>query len=296
MWTLNLNKKRIVACLIVSILVGGLYYGIFIEPYDVMVKKVTIRDDLLYKAWHGLKILQLSDLHITNIGKRERKVRHLVSRLDPDLICVTGDLAQWDSSNSKVIQFLNSLKAKYGVYVILGDSDMSTGSQRCFFCHKSGNIHGLRRKPVFLRNSLVQVQIKNGRHIEIIGIAPDLNKEEFPVFWKGIEMSFDNYTPVLVLSHFSSLWNLVPEDEHLLWLSGDTHGGQVALPRFLWPLVYRGKDYEHLKGLFSSGEGKWLYVNQGIGTTRHLPVRIGVPPEITLFSFAPKIKRGSSGT
>ena len=269
-----------------------LLYGSVIEPNRVIVKNVTIEDDALFDSWGGITILQLSDLHITRIGEREKAVIRKVAAVSPDVVCITGDLAQWDCSTSEATRFLKALKACYGVFVVLGDSDMSTGRLRCFFCHQDGNIHSFRKAPTFLRNNQIMLKIKNGKILRLVGISPDLKEGEFYAFWNNIVKSNLRYDPILVLSHFSSLWKLVPNAEHVLWLSGDTHGGQVWLPQFLWPLVFRGKDYEHLRGLFHSGKGKWLYVNQGLGTTREFPLRIGVPPEITVITFRPgKIKR-----
>ncbi len=262
-------------------------YGLFVEPNHVVLKKVTIKDDVLFRAWGRVKILQLSDLHITRLGKREEDVIQKIAAIYPDIVCVTGDLAQWGSSYSEVVRFLKAIKSRYGVYVVLGDSDMSTGRVRCFFCHQAGSIHLIRKHPVFLRNNLVNVKTEGGRNIRILGISPDMKAEEFSSFWEGIRRADSKDEALLVLSHFSCLWKLLPASEKVLWLSGDTHGGQIWFPRFLRPLIFHGKDYEHLKGLFHSGKNKWLYVNQGLGVTAEFPFRIGVPPEITVITFGP---------
>jgi len=282
--------QKITFLVLLFLVFSAILYGIFVEPNRVVVKRIIIRDDHLFNAWHGLRIVQVSDLHITKIGIREKLVIRKIAEIEPDIVCVTGDLAQWGSSYSEVVRFLKSLKSRYGVYVVLGDSDMSTGRVRCFFCHRSGSIHKVRKNPVFLRNNWRDVKIQGNRIIRILGVSPGMKPDEFYAFWKEeTEAALsDKRIPILVLSHFSSLWKLVPADEHVLWLSGDTHGGQVWLPEFLWPIVFRGKDYEHLRGLFTSGRGKWLYVNQGLGTTAEFPLRIGVPPEITVITFEPE--------
>ena len=213
-------------------------------------------------------------------------------QIQPDIICITGDMAQWNAFNPDVMRFLLELKAKYGVFAVLGDSDKSTGRSRCFYCHRPENVHLLRKKPVFLRNSSVIVRLSNGHNLEIVGISPDMKDEDFPQFWQSV-MGQDQDVPVLVLSHFSRFWQMASGQRHILWLSGDTHGGQVWVPEFLWPLLFRGKDYRHLRGLFHSGKNKWLYVNPGIGTVREFPVRIGVPPETTVFIFRPPNENGS---
>lgn len=84
-------------------------------------------------------------------------------------------------------------------------------------------------------------------------------------------------TPVLFLSHFSFAWKKVKTKRPLLWLSGDNHGGQVAMPGFIWRIFSGKSDKEHKAGLFREEEHKWLYVTRGIGVTRSFPFRIGVP-------------------
>jgi len=269
------------------ILAGFLYYGVFVEPNQIIVKTVSIRDDTLFRAWKDIRIVQLSDLHISRLGPREKKVVSEVSRIRPDLICITGDLAQWDASNNDVMEFLDSLHATYGVFIVLGDADMSIGRGRCSYCHVNGNIYEFRKKPVFLRNRLFRLKLNMDGSLYVLGLSPNLDAETFGDLWKNIRKDIPVQSPVLVLSHFSSLWDMVLPNDHVLWLSGDTHGGQVALPSLVWPLFFGGKDFRHLRGLYGSGSGKWLYVNQGIGTTLKFPIRIGVLPEITLFSFAP---------
>ncbi len=91
--------------------------------------------------------------------------------------------------------------------------------------------------------------------------------------------------PILVLSHFSKEWAEIATKRPVLWLSGDTHGGQILLPDLFWKIARIKPDPAHMAGLFRAGPHKWLYVNSGIGMTKNLPLRIGVPPEITLITF-----------
>ncbi len=283
--------KKIVALLSLTALLAIFLYGWLIEPQRVTVKYVRISDNNLYNAWGGLRIVHISDIHLTRLGTREERIIRIINGLEPDLVCVTGDLGQWGATTTKVIRFLNSLKGKYGVFVVLGDSDMSSGPQRCFYCHENNNIHRLRKRPNFLRDQCILINLEEGRRMNLCGIDPSTGDDEESMdhFWKEVsEKGLLKKGPILVISHFSRYWSKLPENTRLLWLSGNTHGGQVLIPEWLRPYLFSGKDWRHLSGLFGSGKGKWLYVNQGLGTTEGFPVRIGVPPEITVIHITKK--------
>ena len=86
-----------------------------------------------------------------------------------------------------------------------------------------------------------------------------------------------------MLSHDPLAFDQVPADGHILMLSGDTHGGQVPLPGWLWRLVGYAKNAEYNQGFFRRAENT-LYVSRGIGTS-HVPIRIGRRPELVVFHF-----------
>jgi hypothetical protein len=69
----------------------------------------------------------------------------------------------------------------------------------------------------------------------------------------------------------------------VLTVSGDTHGGQIRLPRWFWRLTRLKPDPEHIHGLFRDGR-KSLVVIRGIGTSR-IRFRLGSPPEIVVLEF-----------
>ena len=261
-----------------------LVYGVFIEPYSITVKHVVVKDSRLARAWGNIKIAQLSDLHITDPDKRQNRVRALLTALQPDIIVITGDIAQWNMDPSGAVSFIESLHAPLGVFCVMGDADFSSRRKHCLFCHPAGNVHVLRTHPALLRDEIRCVNLDQGREMMIAGVAPQgdwAGEHDFPQ--KLLETPGE---PVLVLSHFSGRFNEIKPVRPVLWLSGDTHGGQIMMPDFFWKFVHKKPDPRHMAGLFHEGAHKWLYVNQGIGTTEHVPVRIGVPPEITIFSFS----------
>ena len=282
--------KKIVTAFGLLFLIFGIY-GWLVEPNTLKVKYVQIHDEALHDSWGDLRIVHVSDLHLAGWSKKVARLAQRINRLNPDIICVTGDLGQWNTEATEVIEFFEKLESRYGTYAVLGDSDTSSGLTRCFYCHESGNIHRLRKEPVILRDACKSVKL-SGKSLTVCGISSQTGEipQEVLSLWRNkVRKTYPPDLPILVLSHFSSAWAELPPRERVLWLSGNTHGGQIWTPGWLRPLIFRGKDYAHLKGLFRKGEHCWLYVNAGIGTTRCFPLRIGVPPEITVI----EIKGGS---
>ncbi|MFZ5764126.1 MAG: metallophosphoesterase [Thermodesulfobacteriota bacterium] len=260
-------------------------YGCWLEPNRITVEEAVIADDRLWRAWGETTIVHLSDLHITRPGKREKRLAARVRELAPDLIVITGDLAQWDSDPRPAIDYVTGLQAPLGVYCVLGDSDMATGRQQCLFCHPEGNVHALRRHPVFLKDTVQTIHLDGaGRMMAIAGFSPDDERDPAKNLLPDTPDA-ERETPLLVLHHFAHGWEHEAGGRPLLWLAGDTHGGQLRIPDFLWQRV-RLVDYpEYRAGLFTDNRHRWLYVNRGIGTSDFFPVRIGVPPEITVIRF-----------
>ena len=259
-------------------------YGYFVEPSRIDVKRIVIRDDALHQAWGEIKIVQLSDLHITVFGKREAEILQRLTEIRPDLVVVTGDWVQWNRDPAAALQFLERLRAPLGVYGILGDADLAAGRRTCFFCHPGGDVHRLRQQPKILKNGVEEIALPApGKKLRIAGILPQETADT------GLTVLLENWQqtnePLLFLGHFSAGWQEVKNDAPLLWLAGDTHGGQIALPDRIWQKFHLVDYPQYMAGLFADGRHKWLYVNRGLGTVSYFPFRIGVPPEITVITF-----------
>jgi predicted MPP superfamily phosphohydrolase len=287
--------------LLFTALVGaGLFYARFIEPYRLEVRRLTISDPLLDRAWGRLKIVQLSDLHIDSPDRREAAILDYLAKIAPDLIVITGDLTQWGKQPDQAIAFVKKLRAPLGVYAVLGDADQAANRHRCRFCHPGSDYRKLRSNPHILRNQLVRLEIsqqQKGRELFILGLGPAGEPETESEF-KRLAQRLPQKAPVLVLSHFSRAWARIgaTTDRPMLWLSGDTHGGQIRLPGWFWKRLKIKPDPDHMAGLFKQpGRHHYLYVSRGIGTTAGFPLRLGVRPEITVFRFEPGTANGKTG-
>ena len=283
-------KPGTIIILLFTMLAGAtLLYARYIEPFAVEVRRCVIPDPLLAKAWGEIRIVQLSDLHIGKLGRREREVLDKLAKIAPDLIIVTGDLTQWGKRPEKALHFIEKLKAPLGVYGVLGDADLAAGRYRCRFCHPRNDYHEIISAPLLLRDETRKLSLDPaGRSLFLVGLGPSPDPETREHFTRLVR-DLPKKTPLLVLSHFSRAWAKLcaDSDRPMLWLSGDTHGGQVRLPTWIWKILRIKPDPEHMAGLFHQPgrHHQWLYVNRGLGTTAGFPLRLGVRPEITVFSF-----------
>ncbi len=257
-----------------------LTYGLWIEPYMIQVREVTIVDQAAARAWGDIRLMHISDLHIKRPGRRESRLLEIIGRERPDIIMVTGDLCQWNVDPAPAIDFLTKLAAPLGVYVVLGDSDFSVGRRQCLFCHPGFDVERRREQPRFLKNETVRVGLSGHKSMLVAGIYSSEARDNLA----GLDLPEGTGEPVLLLSHFSLPFVLAGGERIKLCLSGDTHGGQIMVPMFFWRKLSGKHDPEHRAGLYKIGKS-WLYVNRGLGVTARLPVRLGVRPEVTMITF-----------
>ena len=280
-------------CFLTLTVLSVVAYAYFVEPFNIQMRQVNIADAELYKQWGNVKIAQISDMHINTIGRRERSVLKKLASLKPDLIVVTGDSAQWNKRPENALIFLEKLEAPLGVYCVMGDADFSSARYHCIFCHPGGNVHKQRENPVFLRDRTIEISLGekfNHHRLTISGLAAENDWYPDQDYIEQIGENGNDLNAVLILGHFSEKWAQLTTrtNRPLLWLAGDTHGGQVWLPDFIWKFLKFKPDSLHMAGLYQHNQHQWLYVNRGIGTTEHFPFRCGVRPEITIISFLEK--------
>jgi predicted MPP superfamily phosphohydrolase len=275
------NRKKgaflISFCIVLSLFV----YGVWIEPnYMVEIKHLSIENDAFKKALNGKTAIHISDLHISKIGAREKKILSIIENINPDLIFLTGDFVHWKGGYRVALEFLSRLKADLGVWAVMGDSDYSNSRKSCLFCHKERTgkpteLHNIR----FLRNSVEQISIL-GNSIWIGGI----DESTWWLFDEDMELpSLYEKTPAILLCHSPLTFDLLDEGQVVLMLSGDTHGGQISLPKWLWRILGYEKNFRYNRGLFRKGRIQ-MYVNRGVGTS-HFPIRLFSRPELLILHF-----------
>ncbi len=283
----------------VGLLAGGSFLGVMIygfsNKYDYRVRRVPVRFPNLPVAFHGTKIVQLSDIHSGSFDQPEKVSRGIDMAMaqDPDVIFFTGDLVNNHSEEMEDYKDLFSrLKAPMGVYSILGNHDYGDYADWPSEEAKAANLQYLKDIQAAMGwkmlNNAHLVLEKKGQKIGLIGVENWSAKARFPKYGdmaKATEGMPDLPFNIL-LSHDPSHWDAQIRPEYPavdLTLSGHTHGMQfgVEIPWVKWsPIQYM---YPEWAGLYKKGR-QYLYVNRGFGFLGY-PGRVGIMPEITVIEL-----------
>lgn len=276
---MKVNRREFIKSL-GGILIGGAFTGIagynyatHIETGWLTIESIQIPLKHLHSSLEGLKIVQLSDLHLypfTQIDLIEKSVK-LTNALKPDLVVLTGDyVLQEPESIFELAPVLSTLNARFGVFAVYGNHDL-------YFPRNQAILQaGFDEAQIpTLQNKGILVQIGKGM-LYIAGVDDALRGRP------NLPTALENWvtdTPVILLAHEPDLADNFANDGRIsLQLSGHSHGGQVRLPGMgALRLPKLGQKYD--QGLYQVKD-MWLYTNRGIGLLGP-PIRFNCPPEVT---------------
>jgi hypothetical protein len=278
-------------------LLSGMLAGILRWAGSFRVHKVWFPVKNLHSAFHGYRIVQISDLHLgswASVAELDRAI-DLILEQKPDLIVFTGDLVNYSTAEALPFEAaLMRLQAPGGVLAILGNHDYGGYTRWPSAYAKRKNLADLksfyqRIGWKLLNNENVVIQ-REGGAIAIAGVENWGAHSRFPKRGNVLQaLNGIEHIPVkILLSHDPTHWqNIVIEKtpEILLTLSGHTHGMQFGIEAagIRWsPAKYF---YRHWAGLYANpDQTQFLYVNRGLGNIGY-PGRIGIFPEITLIEL-----------
>ncbi len=274
-----------------SALIFGAYsYGVLKGRYAYKIFKEKINFSNLPSAFDGLKIVQISDLHLGSFLKDFEEVSQaipMINNLQPDIILFTGDMVNVHSDEAEPwIDVFSGLKAKYGKYSVFGNHDYCDyGSYLPEERVKSINrLKGIHHEMGFqlLEDEHTFLEINNQR-IAIVGMHNwGKGFHEIGNLEDALQGLDDSYFKIL-LSHDPTLWEeKVKGKKNIdITFSGHTHGMQmgVEIPwlKIKWsPIKLR---YKRWAGLYKYAQN-YIYINRGFGFLG-FPGRVGISPEIT---------------
>lgn len=269
-------------------------YAVFRAVYRFKVHQVVVRSDLLPQSFNGLRIVQISDLHLGSFNYRYHilhRAINTINSLKPDFIFFTGDLVNnyaWELNGWADV--LKSLTAQQGKYSVLGNHDYGDYSKWESEEERNSNFSDIKDFHAqigfkLLLNEAECIENK-GDKIAIVGVENWGN----PPFkqYGDLQQSLQGVEDVgfkILLSHDPSHWSeeVVNKTNIALTLSGHTHGMQagINIKNKEWsPIKYK---YKHWAGLYSLGP-QFLYVSRGLGWMG-FPGRLGMRPEITFIEL-----------
>jgi len=280
--------------LVASIPVVSLSWGVISGAYDYRVRRQKLYLPNLPKAFHGMKIGQLSDVHSGSFYNK-RAVEGGVDLLlaeKPDVIFFTGDLVNYLANEMRDYQdIFSKVRAPLGVYSTLGNHDYGDyhfGAEASVAKAKNlqdlKDTHGVMGWDLLL-NEHRKLKVDN-EEIGIIGVE-NWGTGRFPKYGRLHEAleGTDDLEVKLLLSHDPSHWRaeVLSRPDVDVTFSGHTHGMQfgVRTRNMQWsPAQYIYKEWA---GLYRQGHQQ-LYVNTGFGFLGY-PGRVGILPEITIFEL-----------
>lgn len=243
------------------------------EPFMLAIERQEIFLRRLPKALDGLRIVHLSDFHygpLTNSAHLERAVQ-AANDLRPDLIALTGDYISHDRIYAApCAELVGRLRARHGVYAILGNHDHWTDAALIADLFRAEKIR-------VLLNEGLRIDL-HGQSFWLAGVNDTMvGLEDLPLALAGSRED----ELKLLLAHNPIILRRAARVGVDLVLSGHTHGGQVTLRSE--KSRSGGPRRRMLRGLGRRGNTQ-IYVTRGLGTVV-LPIRYGCPPEVSLLEL-----------
>jgi predicted MPP superfamily phosphohydrolase len=304
----EVRSRHLLRPLAVTALAGGavLGYASVIERNWFVLR--TLEVPVLPAGARPLRLLHISDAHLTPGRHRLLSWIRSLDATDPDLVVNTGDSIAHTGAVRPFLDALGPLLDRPGVFVY-GSNDLYSPIPKNparYLWRTSASDHkrdvpdlpwaelgeGMTAAGWLNANNR-RGRLKVGElDIEVAGVHDShIKRDRYPEVAGPADPSADLRLGVLhspeprLLDHFTA-------DGYDLLLAGHTHGGQVCLPRFGTLVTNCGIDRPRARGLsrHPAGEGPaWLHVSAGLGTSPWAPFRLACRPEATLLTLIPRI-------
>lgn len=244
---------------VVALTMGMVGYGIYNAKqikhvsYTIQLREMALKNEM--------KIVLISDLHLGAVHSEKRipKIVQEINHLEPDLVCIVGDIFNDDFHGirqpDQVIDLLKGIKAKYGVYASLGNHDGGkTFNEMVHFLEES-NIKLLMDEQITIDDRLILI----GRiDPSPIGGFGEMKRRETREFLTSINTDL----PIVVMDHTPSRIDQYGSEVDLV-LSGHTHRGQIFPFHWITNAIftldygYYHKDDKYPHFIVTSGVGTW---------------------------------------
>lgn len=257
------------------LIIGILFiYARYLGTSNLVIKEYSIINEKIPLNFHGLKIVQFSDLHYgTTIKEEELKnVINKINELNPDIIFFTGDLIDnsykiSEDEEKLITKELNRLEPNIGIYAVRGNHDINDNFENII---KNTNIELLnnQNKLLYFNNSSTPIML----------IALDDNLKGTQNIDNAFNFEDNDYYKILI-THEPDDYDKLPKNVNL-FLAGHSHLGQVRLP-------FIGSVY-NMEGAKKYKEEKYeidktnLFISGGLGTTK-IKYRFLDKPSINFF-------------
>lgn len=260
---------------------------------NVEVREVEVPIKGLPDGFDGLKIVQITDVHIGCLDGAREYLNRLVdisNSYNPDIVMLTGDLinvAAWEAEGTEGA--LNEVTARIGKYAVLGNHDY--GKYYKWDCAQD-SIDNLEAVKNIYRNFDFDLLLNENRVLArgedtlVVAGIENCGEEPFPCYGDmDASLSGVEGKPVLLLSHDPSTWksHVLQYENVLMTFSGHTHAAQMGIEVGDFKFSPAQFLYDEWDGLYEQ-DGKYLFISRGVGYVG-LAFRLGMRPEITVLKL-----------
>jgi predicted MPP superfamily phosphohydrolase len=287
---------------------AGVGYAAGIEVRSFTVRQVEV--PVLPRGSRPIRVLHVSDLHLTPSQGRKLDWITSLARLEPDLVVNTGDNLAHPDSVAPLLEALGPLRATPGVFVF-GSNDYYAPTLRNpvrYLLPDDGrrNTHAPQLPWKELRDEFTEQG-----WLDLTNTSDDLTVNDTRLAFVGVDdphLGYDDLAAVsgpadpkaglrIGVTHapYLRVLDQFATDGYDITFAGHTHGGQLCLPIKGALVTNCDLDTARAKGLHRHpadslpGEraSSWLHVSAGAGTSPYAPVRFCCRPEATLLTLQP---------
>jgi uncharacterized protein len=281
---------------------GSLAYAGLYEVNAFRLRRVTV--PVLPEGARPVRVLHVSDLHMTPYAKARQRWLSTLGALEPDLVINTGDNLAHQESVPFVLGSLGRLLDRPGVYV-WGANDYYPPKFRNPLRYLLGPSRSERLPERTLPWQDLGRGFKEAGWIDLTHTRASLEIKDVRIGFRGTDdahIDQDRYADVagpidrdeidlaIGVTHapYRRVLDAMTIDGHDLIIAGHTHGGQVCVPLYGALVTNCDLDTRRAKGLSqhnADGRTAWLHVSAGVGTSPYAPIRFACPPEATLLTL-----------
>ncbi len=295
---------------------AGLAYSVA-EAHRYRLRRVEA--PVLPAGQPSLRVLHISDMHLTPRHTGRMAWISALDGLEPDLVVVTGDFLAHQEAVPSVLTALGPLLERPGVFVLgsndyyaphfvkpwrylMGPSDLKVQRPRLPW---GDLVKGLGEAGWHDLSNARASLVADGRAIDVRGVDdPHILRDRYDEVAGPFEPDADLALGVTHAPYLRILDGMVADGAGLV-LAGHTHGGQLCIPGYGAIVTNCDLDRARAKGLSRygrpweagsgedpglggvDGRGAVLHVSAGLGTSPYAPVRFACPPEATLLTLTP---------
>lgn len=294
---------------------AGIGYAAGVERLSFRLRRVDV--PVLPHGARPLRVLQLTDMHLTPGQRRKRDWVRSLADLQPDFVIDTGDNLAHPDAVPMAMDVLEPLLDRPGAFVLgsndyygplpknpagylLPDSGKRRTGQRLPTADLVGGLTGAGWTD--LTNARTAVTV-GGLRLELVGVDdPHLRRDRYADVAQPADPGAD-LTLGVTHAPYTRVLDAMARDGARLIVAGHTHGGQLCIPGYGALVTNCDLDRHRVKGLSrwwpgaghdprsalrpAPAQAAWLHVSAGLGTSPYAPVRFACPPEATLLTLRP---------